>query len=365
MIQSTFDIVDRLMQAGADEGVFPGAVLWISQQGRLVWHKAYGWADLFARTPASVETVFDLASLTKPLATTLAVMRLVQQGAMDLDQPLSEQWSRWSVEKPPISLRKLLCHTSGLPAWQAYFMPLRKIPLPERMEAMRHWILDEPAALGTQCGGTYSDLGFLLLQWIVEDIGGVRLDYYIDREIYQPLGVDELFFIDIDQGRLPLSFAATELCPWRNRLLIGEVHDDNAYVLGGVAGHAGLFGTAAGVGKLLGLLLSIEGEGDENSFFPASLVSTFFQHQPGSAFALGFDTPSKVNSSAGGLFSTGSVGHLGFTGTSFWMDRQREIIVVLLTNRVHPSRFNERIKKFRPRLHDEIMMALIRAQAVV
>ena len=156
------------------------------------------------------------------------------------------------------------------------------------------------------------------------------------------------------------SFAATELCPWRNRLLVGEVHDDNAHVLGGVAGHAGLFATADAVGRLLDNLRLAEAAPGRASPLLGRLVTHFFHHQPNSSWGLGFDTPSPVGSSAGQLFSTGSVGHLGYTGTSFWMDRERGFIIVLLTNRVHPSRHRQRLKTFRPKLHDEVMMALVK-----
>lgn len=357
-----FDGVDRLMQAAVDQSVFPGAVLWVARDGRCVIHKAYGWADLFRPRPMTVDTVFDLASLTKPLATALAVMHLVQQEAVDLDQSLCEFWTRLPAEKKSITIRKLLSHTSGLAAWRAYFMQLRHLPFDQRLARLRQWLLAEPLASDPDPKGLYSDLGYLMLQWVIEDVTAMRLDHLVTHAIYGPMAIRDLFFIDLLQPPPPVPFAATELCPWRNRLLVGEVHDDNAHVLGGVAGHAGLFGTAAAVGQLIELLRLAENSPDQGAPLSGRLVAHFFHRQPNSTWGLGFDTPATVGSSAGHLFSSGSVGHLGYTGTSFWMDRQRGIIVVLLTNRVHPSRHNQRLKKLRPKLHDEVMAALIKNQ---
>ena len=356
---SDFDGVDRLMQAAVEQLVFPGAVLWVSSNGQNVIHKAYGWANLFAPRPMTTHTVFDLASLTKPLATALAVMHLLQQGRVDLDQSLCELWPRLGSDKKSITLRKLLSHSSGLAAWRAYFMRLRHLPFDHRLARMRQWLLAEPLQPDPDPKGVYSDLGYLMLQWMVEDLTAIRLDYFVTQTIYGPLGLGGLFFIDLSQPAPVMPFAATELCPWRRRLLVGEVHDDNTHVLGGVAGHAGLFGTAAAVGQLLEVLRKAEDTAEEGVPLPGRLVTHFFHHQPNSSWALGFDTPAAVGSSAGHLFSTGSVGHLGYTGTSFWMDRQRGIIVVLLTNRVHPSRYNQRLKRLRPKLHDAVMTALI------
>ncbi|NVM22381.1 MAG: serine hydrolase, partial [Desulfobacterales bacterium] len=162
------------------------------------------------------------------------------------------------------------------------------------------------------------------------------------------------------QPRNDQVYAATEDCPWRGKILDGEVHDDNAYAMGGVAGHAGLFGTAKDVYGILKELLNVY-EGKPNSgLFHLDVVETFFQHRSDAgSWALGFDTPTRPDSSSGRHFSDQSIGHLGFTGTSFWMDLLRGIIVVLLTNRIHPSRQNEKIKAFRPLLHDSIMETIL------
>ena len=347
------------MREGAAQGVFPGAVLLVAREDRIVFHRAYGWADLFCCRKMTPDTAFDLASLTKPLATTLAVMRLVQNGGIDLNRPVASYCPALEdSDKARITTRQLLSHRSGLIAWRPYYMHLRRLPAKARTPQMRRWLHDEPLQTSPDQRSDYSDAGFLLLQWILEAIARQPLIAFVTESIYAPLGLEDLYFpaLKLPSDRRPV--AATELCPWRNRLLVEEVHDDNAAVLGGAAAHAGLFGTAKGVYLLLASLLRAEAQLPGAAMFDPQVVKMFFQPREGADWALGFDTPSKHGSSAGRFFSRDSVGHLGFTGTSFWMDRRRRIMVVLLTNRVHPSRYNTRIRDFRPRLHDAVMSAL-------
>lgn len=353
-----FATVDQLMRTAVSQRVFPGAVLWIACGGKVLHCEAYGLADLFSRRAMTCGTVFDLASLTKPLATTLAVMTLVHEGVLELDQPLGRYWADWSGEKQSITIRQLLCHQSGLPAWQPYYMRLRHLEPAVRLNRLRRWVMREPLLDTPGKTPLYSDLGFMLLQRLVEEAAGERLDGYVARTVYGPLGITSLFFVDLSRPALALPYAATELCAWRKKLLCGQVHDDNAYVLGGVAGHAGLFGTAGAVGALLQALLAPGAVHEAPAWLELAVLELFFQRQPGGTFALGFDTPSLVSSSSGDFFSEHSVGHLGFTGTSFWIDRHSGLIVVLLTNRVHPSRYNERLRDFRPRLHNTVVRAL-------
>ncbi|MFZ1985395.1 MAG: serine hydrolase domain-containing protein [Desulfatitalea sp.] len=358
-MKSDFSYVDHLMKEGVERGIFPGAVLLAAARGAVVWHQAYGMADLFNNRPMHCDTVFDLASLTKPLATTLAVMLLVQQGRLVLDRPCYDYWPRFLGNgKERISIRHLLSHTSGLPAWRPYYLRLMYTPTEQRGDLVRQWALDEPLGAVPGERAEYSDIGFMVLQWIVERITGERLDRFWAAAIAKPLSPGSLFFSDQGRPSTGHTFAATELCPWRGRLLVGEVHDDNAYVLGGVAGHAGLFGTAHAVWSLLQGVLSAEQGRTCHALFDRTVLNTFFQRQFDTTWALGFDTRDERGSSSGSHFSKGSVGHLGFTGTSFWMDRQRDIVLILLTNRVHPSRYSTGIKEFRPKLHDAVMSAI-------
>jgi CubicO group peptidase (beta-lactamase class C family) len=352
--------VDALVQSGLEERVFPGAVLLVGHRSGIVHHRAYGCADLFSGEAVTCHTVFDLASLTKPLATTLAVLLLVQQGVVDLDRPLMEMVPDLTGDdKKKVTLRHLLSHCSGLPPTRPYYFRLCRVEPAKRMDALKRWVRNEPLLFEPGAKEEYSDVGFMLLQWLVEDFGGLSLDRFVMQKIYRVLDGDVPFFMPLYReaahGR---SFAATELCPWRGRLLKGQVHDDNAYAMGGIAGHAGLFATAQAVFGLMQWLLDADAGEDRHGLFETRCIRTFFQRQRLGRFALGFDMPSLVRSSAGQYFSPDSIGHLGYSGTSVWADRRKKVIVVLLTNRVHPTRFNPGIKAFRPLLHDAVMTAL-------
>jgi len=193
----------------------------------------------------------------------------------------------------------------------------------------------------------------------VEAVAGRRLDRFLAEQVYAPLQAAPLFFVDLERPSPKAAYAATEQCAWRGRLLEGEVHDDNAHALGGVAGHAGLFGTAAAIHVLLEELLAAYHGSPAARLLQPDLVRRFWEPVPGAGKTLGFDLPSPVNSSCGRFFPPDSVGHLGFTGTSFWIHRAERAIVILLTNRVHPSRDNIAIRPFRPLIHDAVMQDLL------
>ncbi len=354
--------VDSLMHQGLSDKVFPGAVLLISRGDSILFIKAYGYANIFTKSPMAEDTIFDLASLTKPLATTLAIMNLVEGNKLDLEQSLGSVLLKFEkTEKEQIKIKHLLSHASGLPDYRPYYKELAKLPMDSRKDALMDFIAREPLIYQTGQKELYSDLGFMILRQVVEHISGKQLGRFVDEKVYKPLRSDigrGLFFTDTDLQLRPERYAATELCPWRNILLEGVVHDENAYVIGGVDGHAGLFGTAGGVYSLLSALLFVYYGFSSTHVFKKELLKIFFKRQNNSEKTLGFDTPSLHNSSCGDLFSKKSVGHLGFTGTSFWMDLERSVIVVLLTNRIHPSRDNTKIKAFRPKIHNAIMKSL-------
>ena len=353
------EAVERLMQQAIDEKVFPGGNLLVSKEGKTVLCSAYGVANLSSRVPVTSETIFDLASLTKPLATTLAVMRLVQRKLIKLEQHLGQLLPEFeNTDKARIKLRHLLYHNSGLPDYRPYFKALNGVAADSRRNALRKLLVQEPLVNSIGQTALYSDLGFMILAWVVEHVAQRRLDHFVADEIYYPLGIHHLFFITDKFEDHRASFAATENCPWRRKILEGRVHDENAYAVGGIEGHAGLFGTAEDINRLLIELLFTYHGRTGTGLFRQDLLHQFFKRLPGTDKALGFDTPSQSGSSCGQGFSQNSVGHLGFTGTSFWMDLERSVIVILLTNRVHPTRDNERIKKFRPRLHDAVMNAI-------
>jgi CubicO group peptidase (beta-lactamase class C family) len=347
---------DRLMKDAVLNDVFPGGVLLVSLDGATVFFEAYGSANLFAGRQMTKETVFDLASLTKPLATTLAIMHLLEHSKLSLEQRLGSILPAFkNTDKKEIRIEHLLYHNSGLPDYRPYYKWLCKMEPHRRKDALRELLAKEPLinAPGEQI--IYSDIGFMILCWVIEEISGRRLDRFVTENIYRPLGLDNLFFIDIDGKSRQTKFAATERCSWRGILLEGMVHDDNAYAVGGIEGHSGLFGTAGDVIILLSELMTAYHGNPSTDVFDIDRVQLFFKRSGREGRALGFDTPSSVDSSCGRYFSERTVGHLGFTGTSFWMDLDGGVIVILLTNRIHPSRDNNRIKAFRPKLHDSVM----------
>jgi CubicO group peptidase (beta-lactamase class C family) len=350
--------VDRLMRQALVDGVFPGAVLLVGAGDSVVMQAAYGVADRFSCQPVTRNTIFDLASLTKPLATTLALMRLAQQGRLRPEQRLDALVAEFDGGgKAAITIAQLLSHTAGLTDYRPFYLELAALPGPERPAALRARLVAEPLIAAPGERVLYSDLGFMILQWVVEAVSGRRLDRFVADEVYAPLGVEQsLFFIDLSRPTPAGRFAATEQCAWRGRLVTAEVHDENAHALGGIAGHAGLFGTAKGVGRVLSELLNAyHGEGE---LFDRPTMRRFAQRVPGTDKCLGFDMPAAADPSCGRFFSPTSIGHLGFTGTSFWIDLERRVAVILLTNRVHPSRTNIAIRSFRPVLHDAVLQAL-------
>lgn len=355
------DRLEEFMKSGVQEGVFPGVVLLVAQGGETAFFEATGFRCLVpTKEPMKRDTIFDLASLTKPLATTLSVMKLVDAGKIALDRPLGELLDKpVPKDKRDIALRLLLCHSGGFADWKPFYGDLAGHPVEDRKRLLREWLMAGPLAYPPGEDELYSDLGFMILEWMTEERAGEPLSRLLEDTFYGPLGLEKTFLgpQNRPKGITDDLFAATEDCPRRRRVIRGEVHDDNAYALGGYSGHAGLFGTAEEVYLLVNMLRE-HYLGMREDFLKPDTVRAFFKRQglvKGSTWALGWDTPSPENSSAGAYFSRRSVGHLGFTGTSVWMDLEKDVIVILLTNRIHPTRENETIRRFRPRIHDMVM----------
>jgi len=372
-----FEPIEKAFEEAVADGVFPGAALLIGSGEEIIYEKSFGFRSLMPeKTPLAPNTIFDLASLTKPLATTLAIMLFVREKKIRLDDQVTRFLPTFGVfGKSPTTVRQLLSHTSGLPAWKPYYETIAKNEKAGRINfvasrAAKNYVFEQihrekpVSAAGAQA--LYSDLGFIILAELVETISGSPLDRFCHERIYRPFGLRSIAFVDLSQLKTrrlkPVEemIAPTENCPWRKKILCGEVHDDNAYAMGGVAGHAGLFASARDVHALIARLdRCLHGR---DNFLPAALLEEFFARDTGvdtSTYALGWDTPAPTNSSSGSYFSPRSVGHLGFTGTSIWWDLQKNHHVILLTNRVHPTRKNEKIRDFRPHIHDLIMKALL------
>jgi CubicO group peptidase (beta-lactamase class C family) len=372
-----FSSVEKEMVRAVEEEVFPGAVLLVNKGGRVLYCRAFGFHSLEpGHSPMGEETVFDLASLTKPLATTVAFMLMVKEKKVRLNDQVTRFLPGFGVQgKTLITFRQLLAHCSGLPAWRPYYQEIA----PQTQEGRAGFLGNRRAREFVysriqqerleSCPGQkaiYSDIGFMLLGQVIEKVSGTGLDQYCQEKIFRPLGLSHTFFVNLETMRQdnlePAKevFAPTESCPWRQRVLCSEVHDDNAYAMGGVAGHAGLFASIQDVDRLV--ITLVECYQGKNAFLPAGLVHEFWTREgtvPQSTWALGWDTPSETGSSSGRHFSSHSVGHPGFTGTSVWVDLERGTHVILLSNRVHPRRDNNKIQAFRPLIHSLVMEAVL------
>ncbi|MDP3182115.1 MAG: serine hydrolase domain-containing protein [Desulfobaccales bacterium] len=363
-MDTRWEPIYRLLAEGRQQGVYIAGVALVGFKGELLWEGAVGRLSREQQAPAvTAKTVFDLASLTKPLATALTVMLLQGRGQLALNTTLREilpkEWL--PTDKRPLTILSLLAHRAGLPAWRPFYQEVLAAPPAERPTLLVRLAAATALEYPPDQDTLYSDLGYMLLKEAVEAVAGEDLDGFCRKEIYRPLNLKTLGFNPRHQtGSGRLSFAATEegLIPGRN--IPGEVHDENAWAAGGVAGHAGLFGTGREVFELLAALYrTYHGEG-VGPFSPDS-VRLFLTPVTGSNRTLGFDTLSADagQCSAGRYFSPMSVGHLGFTGTSFWLDLEQGQMVVLLTNRVHLGRDNlDKIKTFRPRFHEAASRAL-------
>jgi serine-type D-Ala-D-Ala carboxypeptidase len=307
-------------------------------------------------TPVTDSTVWDLASLTKVIGTTSAMLQLVAEGRVELDAPATRYLPRWTAARAnEVTIRHLLSHSAGLPAWR----PLYK-------EA---WSAEEAIAQVYATGPdttpgyryVYSDLGFILLGEVVREVSGLPLDSYLLSRVFLPAGMRETRFLPSALWRSRT--APTEIDPWRQRQLRGEVHDENAFQLGQVAGHAGLFTTARDLTHFAQLLLRggwrADADGSRVDILPEATLLTFRQRQPfgGAHRALGWETPTGTNS-AGQRLSAQAFGHTGFTGTSLWVDPGRDVFVLLLTNRVNPTRQRTGIGPARSALADAVVGAL-------
>lgn len=346
--------VDGVVEHYLAAKAFPGAVLAVGRRGKLVHLKAFGklsYEDDAA--PATNDTLYDLASLTKVIATTTMAMILVDEGALALDKPVRDFLPGFTGEgKEKVTVRHLLTHSSGIDWWAPLYQTTRgKAAYLEKIQAMP--LVAEPGTVMK-----YSDLGIILLGEILERVAGMPLDVFVRERVFAPLGMEDTVFRPGPE-RLP-RIAPTELDPWRNKVLRGEVHDENAFALGGVAPHAGLFGTAGDLARFAQMLAN--GGVIEHRRIVSRKTVELFTRRAGkpadSSRALGWDTKSPEKSSAGTLFSERSFGHTGFTGTSLWIDPERELFVILLTNRVNPTRENNLIREARPAVADAVVRGL-------
>jgi CubicO group peptidase (beta-lactamase class C family) len=358
--QERFAQARAILAQAVTEQAFPGAAYGVLHRGEVVALDAVGRFTYQGNSPeVTAATVFDLASVTKVFATTSAAMLLFDHGILDLETPLGEILPGFVVGRAPgsgkerVTMRMLLAHSSGLPAYARLFE--QHDSANELLRACLQMPLE--AAPGTRA--EYSDIGFILLGKALEVLAGDYLARYGEREIFRPLGVTSTFFCPPASLRHLIPPTVNDTT-FRGRVIQGEVHDEHAYVLGGVGGHAGLFSNALDVLTFAGCILA-EGRTSEGlQLFKPETVQLFAtrQNEPaGTSRALGWDTPT-APSSSGKHFSPSSIGHLGYTGTSLWIDRERQLAVVLLTNRTWPDRVAKAIQQVRPAFHDAVFAAI-------
>lgn len=347
---SHFAAARQILQQAIADRAFPAAVIEVGNARQPLWRESFGRLTFDPESPpTSDDTVFDLASLTKVLATTTLVMRQVERGILSLDDPLAHHVPDWRDDGPVVvTIRDLLSHSAGLAAHVPFYRDH------QGRDSFEAAIVQTPRAYEPRTESIYSDLGFILLGFILDRIAPLATQF--DALRVQMGNIQDLQFTPpvIWKART----APTRIDPWRQRLLIGEVDDDNAWALGGTAGHAGLFGVIGSVGEFARHVMQVL-EGRTGAFTQAT-VETFVARRieiPGSSRALGWDTMLPT-SSCGTRMSPRAFGHVGFTGTSLWIDPERSVYVALLTNRVHPTPDNNAITVVRPALHDAIIEAL-------
>lgn len=358
--------LDPLLKKGLDTDVFSAVAVGVYQyrkgrELRLITTRGRTRSDEQG-TSVNEDTFFDLASLTKPLCTTMGILCLIQQKEIEWETKLFDMLP-YTVhpELRDISIDQLLTHSAGLIAYKPVYQSFAPIPRREKKEKILTEFLRERAAYppGSTC--LYSDPGFMLLGALIEKVAGTGLDTFYRSEIARPLQVEEsIQFRPLSSNQKEeKTIAATELCPWRQKLLQGEVDDEHAWLMNGVAGHAGLFATINGVMAVTEHLLhQWRGRTGHPGFSNDILRKALTKKYAARSWYRGFDTPAAQGSSGGIYLSPSSAGHLGYTGTSFWIDPDQDVVVVLLSNRVHPTRKNEQIKQFRPLLHNTVLEVL-------
>lgn len=361
-----FPVTTALLKQAVRDRVFPGCVFGVlamanSESPEQAVHAIGRFTYEPHSTRVEPDTIFDLASLTKVLATTAAAMRLYDCGVLPLDTSIAEWMPEFVAadssdpRRSSVTIRMLLDHSSGLPGYARLFESAND-SLSIVDASLRQPLTADP---GTRA--EYSDIGFIILGYLLEKIAGERLESFCQREIFGPLSMNTTGFCP--KRPLRKSIPPTEDDRnFRHRVIQGDVHDENASVMGGIAGHAGLFSSAQDTLRFARCILAKGATPSGPQLFSAQTVALFAtpaQQPPGTSRALGWDTPS-APSSSGTRFSARSVGHLGFTGTSIWIDLDARIAVTLLTNRTWPDRSNQAIRELRPRFHDALRDELAR-----
>ena len=347
--------VDNLIENAIGDSAFPGAVLLVSKDGVIIHEKAYGHYTYDPASPkVSINSIFDLASVSKVVGTTTAAMMLVDQGKLNFDEKVITFLAEFNNNgKENITIRNLLLHNSGLAPFKKYY------DIYSTADEVVNAIMNLTPEQEPGSKYVYSDLGMITLKKVMEKVSGKSLDNYLEENLFKPIGMNSTMYNpppELKDNCMP-----TELDDfWRMRQLQGEVHDERAYMLNGIAGHAGLFSTAPDLAKFLQMILQ-KGNYQGKQYIKPETVGLFTKKQSDqSSRGLGWDTKSPEGSSSGQYFDITSYGHTGYTGTSVWTDPTKNLFVVLLTNRVYPTRNNNKLSKYRPLIHDAIYQAAVK-----
>jgi CubicO group peptidase (beta-lactamase class C family) len=344
--------VDSVINAAIKDHASPGATIAVARRGKLLMLKGYGHTDWAAGAPRATDsTMYDMASLTKVVATTTAAMILEEEGKLDIERTVASYLPEYDVpDKRAITVRMLLTHTSGIlsnhPLWkeakgrEQYFAGMITTPLK-----------NPPGSTAL-----YTDWNMVLMQFIIERITGQTLDQFVEARVFGPLGMRDTRYNPAES--LKPRIAPTETEDFRGGQVWGVVHDETAWVLGGVSGNAGLFSSARDLAVFVQMLLNGGSYNGVQIVKPTTVARWTARQRPDASRALGWDTPSP-NSSAGRFFSPWSWGHTGFTGTSIWADPEKELLVVLLTNRVNPTRDNQKIGPLRRAVADAVQQSIV------
>lgn len=390
-----FAKVRELLAQGMEQEVFPGAVLLVGKRGDVVFQEAVGVLskeDPESNSPTRLDTVFDIASLTQPVVTTALIMMMIDSGKLKLSDKVTRYVPGFGVfGKSEITIRNLLDHSSGLIHWHPFYEEIVALSASSRMGILasstaKDYVYQQISRMGLRNRPSsrqiFSDLGFILLGQIIERLVGAPLNKVAYKLLFQPLGMTSSSFIDLPllkRGALeavPDMVAPTESCSWRKRILTAEVHDDNAWAMGGISGHAGCFSTAQDLHCFASSLLAAY-HGQE-SFASQRTVREFFYpwvhsgiefaqyedsirqnfSQDSHRWRFGWEGPNAENGMSEAGFSPFAIGHSGFTGCSLWLEPEAGIDIVFMTNRVHPSRNNKKILEYRPALHAAVCEAL-------
>ncbi len=354
--------VDSVMNAATGDGTTPGAVALVGRGREVVFERAYGLLEAGGQA-VTIETVYDLASLTKPLVTTACLLLLVADGTCTLDDPAAT-WLPELAAGPDASVRErisladLLGHRSGLPAWRPYFEATD--PASPCADTILAAAVAEPLECPPGTNAVYSDIGFMLLGRVVELAAGQSLGELAHARLLEPLDAGQATFVDVAAGQSlgPEGVAPCGHSTWRRQTVRGTSSDDNAYAMGGTAGHAGLFASVREVHQLVAE--QVDAFGGKGAVLDTELVRRCWTERSvvGSTWHFGWDGPSLPGSTAGGRVAEDAIGHLGWSGTSVWIDPVRGAHVVLLSNRVHPDQDNRRIDLLRPAFYDAVFETL-------